>query len=64
MGSRWTPSGPKEIGIDGYIELFDAGCRRSLGFTLALQSKLRASAARPLARLPYLGQDISPELYG
>ena len=21
--SRWTPSGPNEVGIDGYVELFD-----------------------------------------
>ena len=27
MGSRWTPSGPNEVGIDGYIELFDPGSR-------------------------------------
>jgi hypothetical protein len=39
MGSRWTPSGPNEIGIDGYIELFDPGSRVALGKTLAVQSK-------------------------
>ena len=27
MGSRWTASGPNEIGIDGYIELFDPNTR-------------------------------------
>lgn len=40
MGSRWTPSGPNEIGIDGYIELFDPNSRESLGLTLAVQSKV------------------------
>lgn len=39
MGSRWSPSGPNEVGIDGYIELFDPGSGRSLGTTLAAQSK-------------------------
>ena len=39
MGSRWTPSGPSEVGIDGYIELFDPGSRIPLGKTLAVQSK-------------------------
>jgi hypothetical protein len=36
MESRWTPSGPNEVGIDGYIELFD----KALGLTLAAQSKV------------------------
>lgn len=40
MESRWTPSGPNEVGIDGYIELFDPGTRRPLGLTLAAQSKV------------------------
>lgn len=39
MESRWTPSGPNEVGIDGYIELFDPASRRALGLTLAAQSK-------------------------
>ncbi len=39
MGSRWIPGGPLEIGIDGYIELFDPGKGESLGRTLAVQSK-------------------------
>lgn len=39
MESRWTPSGPNEVGIDGYIELFDPASRRALGVTLAVQSK-------------------------
>jgi hypothetical protein len=39
-GSRWTASGPNEIGIDGYIELFDPSSHRSLGLTLAVQSKV------------------------
>lgn len=40
MGSRWTVSGPNEVGIDGYIELFDPVSRESLGLTLAIQSKV------------------------
>jgi len=43
MGSRWTPSGPNEIGIDGYIELFDPNSRQALGATLAVQSKVVSS---------------------
>jgi hypothetical protein len=43
MGSRWTVSGPNEVGIDGYIELFDPATRESLGLTLAVQSKVVSS---------------------
>lgn len=43
MGSRWTPSGPNEVGIDGYIELFDPATRVSLGLNLAVQSKVVSS---------------------
>lgn len=39
MGSRWTPSGPNETGIDGYIEFYDAVDQKSLGVTVAVQSK-------------------------
>ena len=39
MESRWTPSGVNEVGIDGYIELFDPSSRKSLGLNLAAQSK-------------------------
>src|ERR1700749_4717713 len=39
MGSRWSPSGPNEVGIDGYIELFDPQTGHALGTTVALQSK-------------------------
>ena len=39
MSSRWTPSGPNEVGIDGYIELFDRASGSALGKTLAVQSK-------------------------
>jgi hypothetical protein len=39
MASRWTPSGPNEVGIDGYIELFDPASRKALGLNLAAQSK-------------------------
>lgn len=40
MGSRWTPSGPNEVGIDGYIELFDPSSNVALAKTLAVQSKV------------------------
>lgn len=39
MGSRWTPSGPNEVGIDGYIELFDPNSGEALGKNVAVQSK-------------------------
>lgn len=39
MGSRWSPSGPNEVGIDGYIELFDPNTGAALGKNLAVQSK-------------------------
>jgi hypothetical protein len=39
-GSRWSPSGANEIGIDGYIELFDPNSHEPLGLTLAVQSKV------------------------
>ena len=40
MESLWTPSGANEIGIDGYVELFDPATRTPLGLTLAAQSKV------------------------
>lgn len=40
MGSRWTPSGANEVGIDGYIELFDPTTHVAVGKTLAVQSKV------------------------
>jgi len=43
MGSRWTPSGPNEVGIDGYIELFDPSTKRPLGTTVAVQSRVVSS---------------------
>jgi len=43
MGSRWTASGPNEVGIDGYIELFDPNSRQSLALTVAAQSKVVAA---------------------
>ena len=39
MGSRWTPSGPNETGIDGYIEFYDPVDQKALGVTVAVQSK-------------------------
>ncbi len=39
MGSRWTPSGPNETGIDGYIEFYDPVDQKSLGVTVAVQIK-------------------------
>jgi uncharacterized protein DUF4365 len=44
-GSRWTASGPNEIGIDGYIEMFDPATHRPLGLTLAVQSKVVSTIA-------------------
>jgi len=44
-GSRWTPSGPNEIGIDGYIEMFDPATGRPFGLTLAVQSKVVSAIA-------------------
>lgn len=43
MGSRWTPSGPNEVGIDGYIELFDPSSHQPLGLTIGVQSKVVSS---------------------
>jgi hypothetical protein len=43
MGSRWSPSGANEAGIDGYIEFFDPVSREALGTTVAVQSKATAS---------------------
>jgi TolB-like protein/Flp pilus assembly protein TadD len=40
MNSRWTPSGANEVGIDGYIELFDPSSHEALGVTVAVQSKV------------------------
>jgi hypothetical protein len=45
MGSRWTPSGPNEVGIDGYIELFDPNSRQPLHLTVAVQSKVVTAIA-------------------
>jgi hypothetical protein len=45
MGSRWTPSGPNEVGIDGYIELFDPNSHAALGLTIAAQSKVHSPLA-------------------
>jgi len=45
MGSRWTPSGPNEIGIDGYIELFDPNSCLPLHLTVAVQSKVVTAIA-------------------
>lgn len=39
MGSRWTPSGPNETGIDGYIEFYDPIDQKAFGITVAVQSK-------------------------
>lgn len=43
MGSRWSASGPNEVGIDGYIELFDPRTGHALGTTVAVQSKAVAT---------------------
>lgn len=39
MGSRWTPSGENEVGIDGYVELFEPSSRNATGLHLSVQSK-------------------------
>ena len=39
MGSRWTPCGPNETGIDGYIEFYDPVDQKALAVTVAVQSK-------------------------
>ena len=54
MESRWTPSGPNEVGIDGYIELFDPNSHLPLGLTVAVQSKVvTAAAGDPKPTLDY-----------
>jgi TolB-like protein len=45
MNSRWSPSGPNEVGTDGYIELFDPSSHEPLGVTVAVQSKVDNSMA-------------------
>jgi hypothetical protein len=50
MESIWTPTGALEVGIDGYIELFDPVTRKPLGLTLAAQSKVSSA----------IGKDSSP----
>lgn len=39
MGSRWIPGGPNEVGIDGFVELFEPGTGSSLGAIIGVQSK-------------------------
>src|SRR5271155_983704 len=53
MGSRWTPSGPNEVGIDGYIELFDPVKRVPLGLNLAVQSKVVSSMRHAVGEFRY-----------
>lgn len=43
MHCTWTPTGATEVGIDGYIELFDPGTQNPLGKSLAVQSKVNAT---------------------
>jgi len=45
MGSSWSPTGALDVGIDGYIELFDPATHHALGKTLAVQSRVLASFA-------------------
>jgi len=40
MGSTLTPTGSTEVGIDGFIELFDPHSREPLGTVVAVQSKM------------------------
>jgi hypothetical protein len=39
MGSHWTPAGPNEVGVDGFIEFFDPTSKEALGVRIAVQSK-------------------------
>src|SRR5438445_231779 len=39
MGCTWTPTGANEVGIDGFIELFDPRSGVALGTLVAVQSK-------------------------
>ena len=39
MESRWTPSGPNEVGIDGYIELRDQNTGEVGNLILQVQGK-------------------------
>jgi hypothetical protein len=43
MHCTWTPTGATEVGIDGYIELFDPGSQHPLGKSLGVQSKVLAT---------------------
>ena len=43
MHCTWTPTGATEVGIDGYIELFDPGTQHPLGKSLGVQSKVNAA---------------------
>lgn len=45
MNSTWTPTGSLEVGIDGYIELFDRNSGIALGKIIAVQSKVVQSLA-------------------
>jgi len=42
MGSRWNPSNSTEVGIDGYVELFEPGSRSATGLHVGVQSKATA----------------------
>ena len=45
MHSMWYPTGGIEVGIDGFIELFDQATGEALGKTLSVQSKVRNDLA-------------------
>src|SRR6266571_5128743 len=62
MGSRWTPSGPNEVGIDGYIELFDPSSREALGLTVAVQSKVHSALATDAKSEQRFGADSFRQL--
>jgi len=46
MKSRWTPNGPNEVGIDGFIELFDPTTGKATGKNIAVQSKALSTLCR------------------
>jgi Domain of unknown function (DUF4365) len=43
MHCTWTPTGSTEVGIDGYLELFDPRSQHPLGKSLGVQSKVNAT---------------------
>jgi len=51
MESSWTPTGALEVGIEGYIELFDPATRKPLGLTPRHKARSPRHSPEPRARL-------------